>query len=288
MKMEGSDHRIVSVFAPAKINLRLDILGKRPDGYHELQSIMVGTTFGDTLSATPADTLSIKSTDPDLPTDETNLVIRAAHLFQEKIGKAVNVRFLLRKRIPLSAGLGGGSSDAAAALHALNWIYQSGLPAEALEDLASGLGADVPFFIRPGHKIAQGIGEKLSPFTLERELNLVLINPGFAVSTAETYQKLRLTSIRKKNKLPRSLKETAQVVRLLANDLESVVLDSHPEVAEIKRFLASEDCAGCLMSGSGPTVFGIFEEARLLMRVAENARERGWKAWACRSMANWR
>ena len=276
----------IELFAPAKINLFLEIVNRRPDGYHELQSIMLALDLGDTLGLTFADSVCMTCNDPGLPLDEGNLVIRAARLFEQTTGQTVRVRFDLTKRIPTAAGLGGGSSDAAAALRGLNRLYETGLDAPTLEQMAGRLGADVPFFIRPGHKIARGIGQRLSPLVLEPELDLLLINPGHPVSTAETYEKFQLTRMGNAFNLPSSLRGLKEVLRLLRNDLEAVVIRDFPAVARMKTFLVEAGCAACMMSGSGPTVFGIFEDALPLDRIAAKAELLGWKAWVTRTCAH--
>ena len=276
----------VEEFAPAKVNLRLDVLGKRADGYHELQMIMVKLALGDRLMLTAHDQLSMTCDDPSLPVDDKNLVIRAARLFEQQTGRSAGVRFHLEKKIPTAAGLGGGSSDAAAALRGLNRYHGAGLDQTQLEAMGARLGADVPFFIRPGHKVAKGIGEKLSSFTLDPELNLLLVNPGYPISTAEIYGKFQLTTQKKAINLPASLKGPEQAISLLFNDLESVVLREYPEIGRIKQHLNDSGCLGCLMSGSGPTVFGIFEDALLRKQIAAESRDLGWKAWVTQTLPN--
>ena len=273
------------ITAPAKINLRLEVLSKRTDGYHELQMIMLRLALGDTLILSESDSLKMSCDDPTLPTDKGNLVMRAAELFEKKAGRAVRIHFELKKRIPIAAGLGGGSSDAAAALLGLQKYYKTSFSDSELETMALELGADVPFFIRPGHKIAQGVGERLSPFSVDPELELVLVNPQIAVSTREIYQKIRLTTPQKQNNLPHSLRGPREATRLLRNDLEPVVLENHPPVSRVKEFLMDSGSVGCMMSGSGPTVFGIFEDTRSLNRIAKFARDRGWKSWVTRTLS---
>lgn len=277
----------VTVLAPAKVNLLLEILSKRPDGYHELQMIMAGISLYDKITITPSDHLYMTCNDAALPLDESNLVIQAALAFIKFTNRSVNAHIHLEKRIPSAAGLGGGSSDAAATLRGLDQYCSTGLNPGDLEKLGVALGADVPFFVRPGHKIARGIGERLSPITLNTELNLVLINPGYPLSTAEIYRKFRLTSKVKQTNVPPSLKGLSEVVRLLRNDLEPVVLANHPEVAAIKRLLENSGCSGCLMSGSGPTVFGIFEDAKLIDGVVKKAIGKGYMAWAAGTVSDW-
>lgn len=278
---------IIKIKAPAKINLRLEVLAKRPDGYHELQMIMLAIDLSDEIEISQAENLSVSCNDPNLLTDQSNLVTKAARAFEKLTGQKVKARIRLTKNIPVAAGLGGGSSDAAATLKGLNRFYKTGLNETQLEKLGVTIGADVPFFIKPGHKIARGIGEKLSPFALDSELSLVLINPGFGVSTAEIYQKIQLTSSLIQTNVPSSLKGIMQVVCLLRNDLEPIVASNHSEIDEIKTFLKEAGCAGTMMSGSGPTIFGIFESARQTLEVVKSAKKMGWLAWFASTVNNW-
>jgi len=266
----------------------LEVLSRRADNYHEVQMIMLGVELYDKLTIKPGDSLSMTCDDPALPVDHRNLVIKATRAFEKKTGIEVKSHIDLEKNIPVAAGLGGGSSDAAAVLKGINFVYETGLNSPEMESLGAGLGADIPFFIKPGHKIARGIGEKLSPIALEKELYLVLINPGIGVSTAEIYRKIQLTSSKNQTNVPTSLKGYREAVDLLRNDLEPIVASDHQEIAEVKRFLLNSGAEGSMMSGSGPTVFGIFKNGRNARCVADDAQKKGWWAFSTSTLSDWK
>lgn len=274
----------LTIAAPAKINLYLKVLGRRPDGYHELESVMQKVTLADGLSFLPqTEGIALACSDPDLPADEDNLVWRAARLFLDFTGATGGVRIRLEKRIPVAAGLGGGSSDAAAVLVALNRLFGSGLSEEQLADLGLRLGADVPFFVRSASAaLARGIGERLTPVAGLTSGHLLLVNPGFAVSTRWVYENLALTSggnpyilapesgaLTNGNSGPASLDFHVAPGPCFVNDLETVTIGRHPVIGEIKQSLLDFGARVALMSGSGPTVFGYFlrpSEAQAALR----------------------
>jgi len=264
---------IQTILAPAKINLFLKVTGKRPDGYHELDSLMQKLRLGDTLIVELVDRgISLTCSDPDLPIGEDNLAWRAARYFFSHTGWMGGARISLEKKIPVAAGLGGGSSDAAAVLLALNRLCGTGLSEEELAGLGFSLGADVPFFVRPAPAaLARGIGERLSPVPGLPPGPVLLVNPGFPVSTKWAYENLALTSegnpyILAPDSAPLSngyfgpgpidIKTTEAAV--FANDLESVTIGRYPEIGRIKESLLGFGARIALMSGSGPTVFGLF------------------------------
>ena len=255
----------MKILSPAKINLFLHIRGKRADGYHELFSLMCRITLFDELSLqiSAGKTIEIDCAHPDVPADDTNLAYRAASLFLSKLNSAHGVNIHLKKRIPVAAGLGGGSSNAASVLMALNAYYERPFNREQLMEIGLGLGADVPFFIFQKPAIATGIGEKLEAFEGALPYHILLLYQGFYVSTAETYQNLNfgLTNGQKKptsNSLKRNRFKPA---RHLKNDLERVTVAKYPEIGLAKRKLLNLGAMGALMSGSGPTVFGLFDNA---------------------------
>jgi len=263
----------LSIAAPAKINLYLRVLKRRPDGYHEIESVMQKLTLADKLTLCLQDEgIFLECSDPDLPSGEGNLVWRAAKMFQEYVRSGLGVRISLEKRIPVAAGLGGGSSDAAAVLVGLNLLYQSGLSEDQLAGLGVRLGADVPFFVRSSAAaLAQGIGERLSPVTGLTSGYVLLVNPGFAVSTRWVYENLALTSGGNPYILaPDSIALTSGIsgsdsfalqgssTAGFVNELEAVTITGYRVVGEIKQALQDFGARVALMSGSGPTVFGYF------------------------------
>jgi 4-diphosphocytidyl-2-C-methyl-D-erythritol kinase len=263
----------MKILSPAKINLFLHICGKRPDGYHELFSLMCRITLFDKLwlQIGRGTTIEIHCSHPDIPTDDTNLAHRAACLFQSKLDSAQGVNIHLEKNIPVAAGLGGGSSNAASVLMALNTYYERPFSREQLMELGLTLGADVPFFIFQKPAIARGIGEKLEIFEAALPYHILLLYHGFNVSTAETYQNLKfgLTNDQKKP-TSNSLKRIGfNPAHHLTNDLERVTVPRYPEIGLAKEKLLNLGAIGALMSGSGPTVFGLFDNAE----TAKSARQ---------------
>lgn len=272
----------MTLTAPAKVNLHLRVLDRRPDGYHELVTLMQPLSLGDDLALSDqADGLEFSCDDPALV--ENNLVTRAARAFFSAAGLPPRARLHLAKRVPVAAGLGGGSSDAAAALLGLNRLHGQPLTPAALWELAQGLGADVPFFLGRVTALCTGVGELVEPWPGYPLLDYVLVNPGLAVSTAWVYGQFDLawTKTHGRHRINRSVSRTLPLAEVLVNDLEMVTVGAHPELARIKRALLEEGAWGALMSGSGPTVFGVFAEAR----AAEHAARRlaGMNNWWVRS-----
>jgi len=256
------------LLAPAKINLFLKVLGKRPDGYHELFTLMCPVSLYDEIVLgfhAEEMTLNVSCSDPAVPEDETNTAYKAASRFFKAIETTPGVDIHIEKRIPIGAGLGGGSSDAAAVLTGLNRHYGSPLSQRRLIELAATVGADVPFFILQKPAIATGIGETLEPFDGLNHLtacSVLLIYPGIEVSTARIFEStnLGLTNCEKIHKQFGS-KETAFDASLhIYNDLEPISSSLFPEIQTAKEALLSGGAVGAAMSGSGSTVFGLFAE----------------------------
>ena len=257
--------------APAKINLFLRVLRKRPDGYHDLASVMQQISIYDEFEYTlRPEGITLHCPGTDLPTNEQNLIYRAAQTIFNHTGYRNGVEIVLNKYIPSAAGLGGGSSDAATTLMALNDLCSLGLSKTELIKLGAKLGADVPFFIFGRSAFATGIGDKLQTLPDLPQINMVLINPTFPLSTKTVYENLNLTLTKKKNNysIPRFY-ALGDVIRELHNDLEAVSLKMHPELNDLKQMLMEEGALGALMSGSGPTLFGIFADEK----SAKEARE---------------
>jgi 4-diphosphocytidyl-2-C-methyl-D-erythritol kinase len=269
-----------TVSAPAKVNLILDVLGKRPDGYHDVAMLMVRLSLHDRVQVAlvPGSEIAVICPGLDLAACAENIAGRAARLFLDHTGRQSGAVIHIDKQIPAAAGLGGGSSDAAAVLLALDSLLDTGLPHGELQALGVRLGADVPFFLCEEMAAwATGIGEQLQPWRGLPPCHLVLVNPGFAVSTAWVYQNLRLTHYRRTTKIPRFPERMADLVQMLRNDLEAVTAVRHPEIAAIKARLMDAGALGALMSGSGPTVFGVFATAAAAdQAAAQLARDTGW------------
>jgi len=266
--------------APAKVNLRLEIIKKRPDGYHEISTIFQKIGLFDELtlekSVVPGICLTVDN--PAVPSDCTNLVYRAAELIMRRCEGSPGVAIRLHKRIPAGAGLGGGSSDAAAALDGINRLFELGLSRYDLQQHAISLGADVPFFLSPWPTArASGVGEILQQVHLRTELWFVIVFPRFSISTAWAYaaysKDIILTNQQKNIILPNSIDDLAQVLTLLHNDFEQVVIPRHPEIAAIQKSLMQAGSGGTLLSGSGSSVFGVFANREVCQKAAAQLSE---------------
>jgi len=281
----------VKIRAPAKVNLFLRVVGRRPDGYHLLDTLIVPVSLYDVIDIRriPAKRqqplnprIRITCDDPTVPLGEENLAYRAAQLLLEQLDHRTNIDIDIQKRIPIGAGLGGGSTDAAATLLGLNRLFNLKLSAARLERLALRLGADVPFFIRAHPARAHGIGEVLRPVRGLMRLWLVILYPGFPVATASVYRKLpkKLTKATSGNSIRISLRRFDNLTDLLVNDLESVTLESYPKIRLLKEKLLREGAAGGLMTGSGSAVFGVFGSKGPAQRAFDRLRnEEGVQAY---------
>ena len=283
----------MKIRAPAKINLRLRIVGKRADGYHELDTIMVPVSLYDIIeirqmrritslqSEIPV-LIEICCNHPEVPSGRENIAYRAAELLMRKSKIRQPVVIHIKKNIPVGAGLGGGSTDAAAVLIGLNRIWKLRLSVRQLERLALQLGADVPFFIRAKPARARGIGEKLRLLPKARRRWLVLIYPGFPVATAWVYRNLslKLTKVGVNTSIATPLESLDKLDKLLINDLEQVTVRRYPEIDRAKSLLFQAGAAGVLMSGSGSSVFGVFKSKRLAAQAFRQMRhEEGVQAF---------
>ena len=251
----------MQVNAYAKINLSLDILGRREDGYHELAMVMQSISLRDVLTVEPAGETSLSCTDPRVPCGPENTLWRAASLFFQETDLPGGVRVALEKHIPSQAGLGGGSADAAALLRALNQMFQTGLAEEALLRLGLQVGADVPFCLRGGAALAQGVGERLSPAPPLPPCFLTVCKPPAGVSTAEAFRRADQRREKGKNHTAAVLEalrcgSLEALGRALGNDFENVM--QVPQVEAIKSAMKARGAAGASMTGSGSAVFGLF------------------------------
>jgi 4-diphosphocytidyl-2-C-methyl-D-erythritol kinase len=257
----------LTLSCPAKVNLYLKVVARRPDGYHDLVTVIQPLTLADELVITPgAADISLECNRPDLPVGKTNLAFRAALAFQEATSETFGIRLRLTKNIPVAAGLGGGSSDAAGVLRGLNSLRGEPLNDDRLRQLARSLGADVPFFLLDGPALGEGIGDRLSPLKLPADW-FVLVNPGFPVSTAWVYASLQPPFEAPEATLRQRLTQE-HPARWLHNDLETVTMRRYPELLEVKWLLRTEGALETLMSGSGPTVFGIFSGEGIAVAAA--------------------
>lgn len=260
------------VRAYAKINLGLEVLARREDGYHELRTILQTIDFYDELDFAPAESgIQLTSTDPSLPTDDRNLVVRAARKLAERAGRRDGLRVHLHKRVPSGAGLGGGSADAAATLVALDRLWKLGAAFSDLHEIASELGMDVPFFLHGGTAIAVGRGDEIYPLRIEPDFPIVLILPDFSISTATVYGNLRLTrhpSGRKLLHFAWGHPETLAGLDELVNELEGATGTHSNSIQELKGLLVDQGAVASMMSGSGSAVFGVFRDDASALRAA--------------------
>lgn len=259
------------ISAPAKINLTLRILGKRADGFHELETLMVAVPdLADTLTFFPAENYALTCSDPTVPVDESNLVTRAVRTFERKTGKACRLQVHLEKRIPHGAGLGGGSSDAASVLLALNHLYDAGLSEDILSEMAAEFGSDTSFFIYQRPCWCRGRGEKVEPVGLDFMSAVALIKPGFSVSTPEVFK-----AYANARELPDgSCAAQAFSWGELVNDLERPVFQKHLFLAEMKRWMLRQPgVRGAMMSGSGSTMFALVENTSFGAGLLDAARQ---------------
>ncbi|OUM95555.1 MAG: 4-(cytidine 5'-diphospho)-2-C-methyl-D-erythritol kinase [Thermobacillus sp. ZCTH02-B1] len=265
--------------APAKINLLLDVLRKREDGYHEIEMVMTMVDLADRLELEelPRDAIELTSQTGNIPLDERNLAYQAARLIKDRYGVKKGVRIHLDKRIPVAAGLAGGSSDAAAALRGLNRLWNLNLSPGELTGLAAELGSDVPYCVRGGTAIARGRGEKLEPLPSPPPCWVVLAKPPINVSTAEVYGRFRPEKVERHPSLERMVRAIragsfGDICAELGNVLETVTLELHPEVRRLKEIMRKLGADGVLMSGSGPTVFGLTAKETKAARIYNGLR----------------
>jgi len=253
--------------AAGKINLFLEILGVRPDGYHDLSMVLQSVDLADTVILQPARTIALHCAHPLVPTDRTNLAWRAAELVQARTGIADGVEILIEKRIPVASGMAGGSTNAAAVLVGLNVLWKLGLTARELQRLAAELGSDIPFCIEGGTALGLGRGDELTPLMLPNTLHLVVAKPvDLQVSTAWAYRTYREQHLAHRPPNRTHSKEmlaaigqgdVEAIAAHLFNDLEAAVLPACPEVVRLRDRLRDAGALAAMMSGSGPSVFGL-------------------------------
>lgn len=251
--------------AKAKINLSLDITGKRDDGYHNVVMIMQSIELCDIITIKRSENLSIKTNLPYLPVDEKNIALRAAVEFFRAVGITEGAEINLEKRIPVASGLAGGSTDAAAVLKGLNSLYDTGLTDEELCAIALPLGADIPFCIIGGTMLAEGIGEKLTPLRALPGCSIVIGKPPISISTAkiyDAYDRYGTNTHPDTEGMIKSLEkgDLNGVCKRLYNVLEDITARECRDIKNIKRIFTESGAAGTLMSGSGPSVYGLFTD----------------------------
>jgi len=289
----------MKALSPAKINLFLQVTGRRPDRYHELVSLMSCIDLYDSITFDfKATGITVRCDHADVPDNEDNIAHKAASLFFENLGPENGIRvgsarhqgvsIYIEKRIPVAAGLGGGSSNAGQTLVQLNRYYGSPFDMAALNRMALATGADVPFFLQGIPAIATGVGEHLTPYPGLLPLNILLVCPDIAVSTAEVYKNLNLGLTKCKKQLKNFLfdKPRFDVKQHVCNDLETVTVPKFRVISEIKSQLIQTGAAAALMSGSGPAIFGIYSDARKARRAFERMSQyEGRRVFAVRTLS---
>jgi 4-diphosphocytidyl-2-C-methyl-D-erythritol kinase len=274
----------------AKINLALSVLGRRTDGYHDIQTIFQSITLSDELEFTDAAQLELRCDNLPNVAYEDNLVWKAAQLFSQTLGLKRGVSITLRKNIPTGAGLGGGSSNAAATLLGLRRFWNSDIADEKLHSLAARLGSDVPFFLSGGTALGVGRGEKISPLPDPPAQYLVVIFPGIQVATAEAYRslKLGLTSSAEDRRIQGFCGQVQlgnTILTEIFNDFEASILPAYPPIMEAKRFLKSRGSIATLLSGSGSSVFGFFSDEESAFAAARELTRATWRVFPAKTLS---
>lgn len=282
---------VIKETANAKINLYLDVFAKREDGYHDIKSIMHSVSLADTVTVdTDCNTVSLTCTDPSLPTDSKNLAFRAAEHFFAKAGIKAGAKIHIEKNIPVCGGLAGGSTDAAAVLRALNKAFGSPVSTNTLCDLGADLGADVPFCISGGCALCTGSGDKLTALPSLPETVCLIANGGEGVSTPEAYGELDRMYINNINEdkgdidgIINAVKnsDTELAAKNAFNIFESAVLPRHSMASKLKTLMKENGAFLSMMSGSGPSVFGLFESEGIAEACAEKIHSLGAAAYIC-------
>lgn len=283
----------ITVKAPAKVNFFLKVVGRRPDGYHDLVSVMQALELSDevTVEESPGG-INVACDSADVPVGPENIAFGAARALLHEAGTTSGVNIRIKKKIPVAAGLGGGSSDAAATLIGINLLFGLGISRRRLRDIGLKLGADVPFFLSWPFALAEGVGEVLRELPPPEETWLVVVNPGFPVSTKWVFGSLNfeLTNNINSITLPQfegQALNAGLLASYLHNDLERVTVVKYPRINELKERLVSEGALGALMSGSGPTVFGVFEGRSAAIDAAEKMAGPGLFVQATRTLSAW-
>ncbi len=277
----------------AKINWNLRVLGRRANGFHEICTIFQTISLCDDLTFELADEISLTCDQADIPIDENNLIVRAANRLRERFSVSQGARIHLEKRIPSPGGLGGGSSDAAVALVALVKLWRIEISAIELNEIAAALGADVPFFLIGGTALGTGLGTQIEPLADVPKTLLLVVTPEENVSTADAYKSLDAPGLTEK-----SLSGILAICRFetgdrkfleteLHNDFENTVFSGKPEIARVKQTLLRLNARNALMSGSGASVYGVFDDPAVRAQTARRLREteKSWKVFECETIS---
>ena len=270
----------IKLKALGKINLGLDVLGRRPNGYHDVRMVMQTVYLYDQilLEKTDKEGISLKTNLFYLPVNENNLAYRAAKMLIDEFAIKEGVHISLEKHIPVAAGMAGGSSNAAAVLYGMNRLFQLGLTDQELMERGVKIGADVPYCIMRGTVLAEGIGEELTPLPAMPKCHVLLAKPPISVSTQKVYEKLDAQEVTKHPDIDGILLglqtgDLKKITSSMGNVLENVTITEYPQIERIKDVMKEEGALNAMMSGSGPTVFGIYDDKILARRAAARIRE---------------
>ena len=283
----------ITVKSPAKINLYLDVLGKREDGYHDIKSVMQSVSLFDTVTVNEDDEISVICRTPGVPTDENNIAFKAARMFFDKAGICGGCQIEIDKSIPVAGGLAGGSTDGAAVLLALNSMYNDRFSLSELLNMGAGLGADVPFCIKKGCALCEGAGEIMTDISAKLTFDAVIARGGESVSTPAAYRLLDeefgkgldrdFGNIENVTKALET-ENTQLLIKSAYNIFEEVILPRHSTASRLKNLMYENGALFSMMSGSGPSVFGIFGSPEAAKAAAANIRLAGFEAHPCRSI----
>jgi 4-diphosphocytidyl-2-C-methyl-D-erythritol kinase len=267
--------------AYAKINLGLKIRRKRGDGYHDIETIFHRVDIYDEIDIRPSETIRVTSSDPAAPDGPANIAYKAAAMVQQHLRGNAGVDITIAKKIPVGAGLGGGSSDAAVILQNMPGLLHTPVPTAALEAIALSLGSDVPYFLQKGSALAHGRGEQLHYFPLDIPFAILLCNPGIHVSTPWAYQHVRpsVDSIDLRESLFHGLDDPDSLRRTITNDFEPVVFREYPTVQSIKETMIAGGALFALMAGSGSSVFGLFSDTPGMTAVSGELAAQGFRVF---------
>lgn len=282
--------RTLALRSPAKVNLFLEVVGRRPDGYHELATVMSAISPADRITFRTSRRLTLATDLPGLSTGPDNLILRAAAALRRVAGTTRGARITLNKLIPVGGGLGGGSGNAAATLAGLNRLWGLDFPREALRDIAGTVGSDTAFFLRQGTALCRGRGEVVTPVPAPPALHLVVVFPGFGVSTPAVYHRaeLNLTAPRRSATIfLRSLRTgcPGTIGRALFNRLENAAFALEPRLLHLRHTLRRLGCAGTLLAGSGASVFGLCRDRAEAGEIGQRMRNLGYRhVFVCRTL----
>jgi 4-diphosphocytidyl-2-C-methyl-D-erythritol kinase len=271
------------MLAYAKINLGLYVIARRPDGYHDIETVFCRIGLADRIAFSQASAITVTSSSPEIPNDESNLCHKAARMLRDHFSSSDGVHIHITKEVPVGAGLGGGSADAALVLKELPAFWKKALdPADQLH-IALALGSDVPYFLREGAALGRGRGEQLEYFPLNIPFAVLLCNPNIHIATSWAYSHITPGSAGKPDHLRTVVTEgmrNPEILRkYLRNDFEGVVFEAHPEIRDLKNQMLEAGAEFALMSGSGSTVYGLFDDVPTAERLSGDFVRRGYRAF---------